>query len=64
MYKTLCRAYRDTDGQRKDKDPSEERPKLSVSFSSSCSPKLSVSITIDQLARFGLIAVENDSVGG
>ena len=35
-----------------------------VSFSGSCSPKLLVSITTDQLARYGLIADDNDSLGG
>ena len=49
---------------RKEKDTSEERPKLSVLFSGSCSPKLPVSITTDHLARSGLISSENDSLGG
>ena len=36
---------------------------LSVSFSGYCTPKLSVSITTYQLARFGLIAMETESLG-
>ena len=43
---------------------SEERSKLSVLFSGSRSPKLSLSIATDQLARSWLIAGENDSLGG
>ena len=46
------------------KYPSEEHPKLSVLFHSSRYPKLSTSITTDQLARYGLIAAETDSLGG
>ena len=38
--------------------PSVQRPKLSVSFSSSRPPKLLVSITINHLVNFGLITVE------
>ena len=62
MYYTLCRAYRDPKGSRKEKDPSEQRPKLSVLFSRSRSPKLSLSITTDQLAHSGLIAVDSASL--
>ena len=64
MYYTLCRSYRDPDGPRKEKDPSEERPKLLVSFSVSFSPKLSLSVTTDQLVCSWLIADKNDSLGG
>ena len=41
-------------------------PVLFLRFASSGSrpPKLSVSVTTDQLARSGLIAVETDSLGG
>ena len=39
----------DTDDKSKEKDPSEERPKFSVSIYSSCYTKLLVSITTDQL---------------
>ena len=42
--------------------PSEQRKKLSVSFPGSRPPKLAFSITIKQSVRFGLIAVENDSL--
>ena len=44
--------------------PSEGRQKLWVLFSGSQSPKLLVSIISNQLARSGLIPVENDSLGG
>ena len=64
MYQTLCISHRDPERPRKENDPSKERPKLSVSFSGSCSPKLLVSITTAQLERSGLIAGENDSLGG
>ena len=37
---------------------------MSFSFSRSSYPKLLVSVTTDQLARSGLIAGENDSLGG
>ena len=37
---------------------------MSVSFSSSLPPKLSVSITTDQLGHSGLIAVDTDGLGG
>ena len=47
MYWTLCRAYRDPDKPRKEKDISEEWLKLSVLLSGSRSPKRSVSITTD-----------------
>ena len=62
MNQTLCRYYRDPDGPRKENDPSEERPKLSVLFSGSSYPKLSSSITTDKLARSELIAGNNGSL--
>ena len=37
---------------------------MSVLFSGSRSPRLSLSITTDQVARSGFIAGENDSLGG
>ena len=43
-------------------DPSEERPKLSVLFSGSRSPKLALSITTDQLVCSILIAMESASL--
>ena len=49
---------------RKEKDPSEERPKFSVSLSGSRPPKLPVSITTDHLACSGLMVMESDSLGG
>ena len=64
MYYTLCRSYRYPDGSSKEKDPSEEQLKLLVSLYGSRSPKLSFSITIDQLAHSGLISGKNDSLGG
>ena len=42
--------------------PSVQQPKFSVSFSSYCPPKLSVSITINHLIHFGLITVDTDSL--
>ena len=39
-----------------------QRPKLSVSFSGSRLPKMSVSITINNLVHFGLITVDTDSL--
>ena len=42
--------------------PSYQRPKLLVSFSGTCYPKLSFSIPTDQLVRFGLIAVDSVSL--
>ena len=39
-----------------------QRPKLSVSFSGSRPPKLSVSTAINHLVRFGLISVDTDSL--
>ena len=56
--------YRDPHGPRKEKDPSERWLKLLVLFSGYRSSKLSFSITTNQLARLGLIAGENDSLGG
>ena len=47
-----------------EKDPSEEQPKLSVSFYVSRSPKVLFSIITNQLARSGLIAGENESLVG
>ena len=41
---------------------SEERPKLSVSFSGSHSPKLMVSIPINQSVCYGLMGMENASL--
>ena len=41
---------------------SVQQLKLSVSFSGSCPPKLSVSITINYLVHFGLITVDIDSL--
>ena len=38
---------------------SAERSKFPVLFTSSCSPKLALSITTDQLAYYGLIAVKS-----
>ena len=64
MNYTLCRYYRESDGPRKENDPSEERLKLSVSFYGSRSPKISFSITTDQLVHSRLIAGENESFGG
>ena len=66
MYYTLFRVYRDFDGTRKENDPSDERPKLSLlsSFSGTRSPKLSFSATTNKLVRYKLIAGENDSLGG
>ena len=64
MYWNLCRSHRDPGGPRKENGHSEERPKLLVLFYGSRSPKLSVSIITDQLARSILIAGENDSLGG
>ena len=64
MYQNLCRAYRVPEGKSKEKDPSEERTKLQVLFFGSRYPTLLVSITDDQLARYGLIAGENDGLGG
>ena len=64
IYQTLYRSYRDPEGSRNEEDSSEERLKLSVSFSGSHSPKLLVSITTNQLARSVLVAGENDSLGG
>ena len=58
------RAYRDTDGPRKENSPSEEPTKLLVLLSGYLSPKLSVFITTDQLARSGLMIMETDSLGG
>ena len=43
--------------------PSNQCPMLLVSLASSRSPKLSVSIVTDQLARSGLTFSENDSLG-
>ena len=48
----------------KENNPSEECLNLLIFLSNSRSPKLSVSITTDQLALSGLIAGENDSLGG
>ena len=48
----------------KEKDPSEERPKMSVSFSGSCSPKLALYIATGQLAHSRLIARGDCSLGG
>ena len=42
----------------------QKQPNLLVSFSCSCSTKLSFSITTDQMARSGLKAGNNDSLGG
>ena len=42
---------------------SEERLKLLILFSCSRYPKLSLSVSTDQLAPSGLIACENDSLG-
>ena len=42
--------------------PSKHLPKLSVAFSGSHPPNLSFSVTVNQLVRFGLIAVDNDSL--
>ena len=42
----------------------EERPKLSASFYSYRLPKLSVSITTNQLVRSGLMVMETGSLGG
>ena len=64
MYFNLCLVYRDPAGPRKEKDSSEERPKLLVLFSVYCSPKLWVSITTYQIACSILISGENDSLGG
>ena len=61
MYHTFCRSYSYPDRPKKEKDHSEERPELSVLFSVSSPPKLSVSNTTDQLARSGLMVVETDS---
>ena len=58
------RSYRDTDGPRKENNPSEEPNKLLVLLSGYLSPKLSVFITTDQLARSGLMIMETDSLGG
>ena len=64
MHFTLFISYRDPDGPRNEKDTNEERPKLLVLFSGSNYPKLSFSITTDQLARSVLIVSENDSLLG
>ena len=64
MYYNLFRTYKDPDGPKKEKDPSEEQPKLLVLFSGYRYPKLWVSITTYQLACPILIAGENDSLGG
>ena len=50
-------------GQGKKKYPSQERPKLLVLLSGSCSPKLKVSIPIDQSVCYGLMGMENVILG-
>ena len=43
--------------------PSEQRPELSVSFSGSCPPKLSLSLDINPECASRSVVMETDSLG-